>query len=279
MQLNWSRKVKLWTIIRFYEFYEIGLTAEELLNEVGYGFFCRSKDIITVVNAVKKGKVSCPRCGNIIIRSKYYWYKRRKEIKTRYPLVFCSQCKLELNWSEIKKNLRRTQPRCFICGKPLKWDYLKNEVYCPECRENWGWKQYRDSVSNRKWLPCPHCGEKIKKPPPSRYPRKNKENSLKWQKMTKTDKLNEELICDNCDFSFLWKSWRDQYLGEDLLVGNDKVFRKYCKYWLKNYNNQEKIILIDRLIHSVHARGSLAPALIDASRARILRNLNEIARG
>ena len=117
MKLSWSKRVKLWKVKRLYRFYQLGIIADDLLNEVGCGFYTRSRDIVTVVDAVKKGKVTCPECNHIILRSKYYWYQRRQEQKKNHPEVSCSNCQLQLNWYEIRKKLRRTKARCFNCGK------------------------------------------------------------------------------------------------------------------------------------------------------------------
>ncbi len=273
--IKWARRVKLWQIYRFYHLYALGIVDSQLLEEIGWGFYARAQDVITVVNAVKKGKVPCPNCGHTVLRAKHEWYMHRERARAGQPKQTCSGCKEAASWQTIRDSLR-TKPRCFTCGSLTKWRFAGNEVFCTACQRTWSWQQYRKSVGYRKWLPCPACGRRVRKQEQTSVSHRG-HTKLQWERMDRSSRLHERLRCERCEHGFSWRWWKDQYKNENLLVGNVEVFEDFVRQWPTLREAQSQVSAIDSLLHAIHARGSLSPALVDSCEARVKRTLDQIA--
>ena len=83
---------------------------------------------------------------------------------------------------------------------------------------------------SQKSLYCPECNNKI----------------------VITDEQGE-LACNNCNFAFTLAEYRESFTHRELLLGNAApYFEKYYNEYLKCKTANEKIIMIDTLIHSFH---------------------------
>lgn len=295
--INWNPRIKRYKLRLLYRFAGMGIYDERYILDVGWGLYLRCQDILTVINAVKKGKVLCPQCqDSIIYRSKHRFYLAKLKSRKKEEKLVCSNCQHSYSWKILKEELRQI-PRCLKCGQSLEWDYNDNSVHCPGCKQTWGWQQYRKSLRNRKWLPCPHCGLKTKKPE-----HKGIDNTIAteyicpvckgeayhlngnfvcyncgYKKSWRTYQLNEAFTCNHCGHKFNWRSWRKNYTRKNLLVGNETIFQSYYSAFPKAKSLKASVLEIDRLIHAVHARGSLGEALIEGDKTTVREMLNELA--
>jgi len=96
---------------------------------------------------------------------------------------------------------------------------------------------------------------------------------------------NHERSCNNCNFMFTAAEFYESYRHRELLPGNAGIyFEKYYNEYLKCRTPNEKIIMIDTLIHSFHIdikRGAINRAagnnLIEGSHEQVVKLLNELS--
>jgi len=94
-----------------------------------------------------------------------------------------------------------------------------------------------------------------------------------------------ELTCNNCDFAFTIAEYRESFTHRELLLGNAaSYFVKYYDEYLKCETANEKIIMIDTLIHSFHIdikTGAVNRVagnnLIEGSHAQVVSLLDELS--
>jgi len=94
-----------------------------------------------------------------------------------------------------------------------------------------------------------------------------------------------ELTCNNCDFTFTIEEYRESFTHRELLLGNAApYFEKYYNEYLKCTTANEKIIMIDTLIHSFHIdikTGAVnriaANNLIEGNHDQVVILLNELS--
>ena len=91
--------------------------------------------------------------------------------------------------------------------------------------------------------------------------------------------------CNNCDFTFTIEEYRQSFTHRELLLGNAApYFEKYYNEYLKCRTANERIIMIDTLIHSFHidiktgAVNRIAGNnLIEGSHDQVVTLLNELS--
>lgn len=306
--------VKQWHVRRLYKLAQIGIYDDDLLLEVGWGFYARCEDIL-IVNRAVDGEVPCPACCHIVYRLKYY--RNLKLAHKESPLkknLSCLHCEQIFSWHDIRQSLRN-HPKCFDCHTSLEWRYMKNSLSCNNCNKEWSWQQYRQSIKHRIWLPCPHCGKVVSRPkqemihqetihsnvrnetaflwgdlicPRCKYIGVHMEGkyqcfrcgyNITWHNYIKRLKRrNEYLHCEKCGHKFSWSSWRNQYqVCGSLTTGNPAPIKTFFTEWPKCKTPQEQIIQIDNLIHALHDRGTLAPLFIEGDRTKVIAFLDELA--
>ena len=101
------------------------------------------------------------------------------------------------------------------------------------------------------------------------------------------EKLNREaeyLICPRCNWVTTWGRYHKSYKKKRIHGGRARqFFYDFASDWPRAKSAQEKMILIDSLVHAVHedvSGGSMTPAsanLVAAKRADILELLNDLA--
>jgi len=128
------------------------------------------------------------------------------------------------------------------------WDYT-----CPQCK-----KQGRHEKGVFR---CPHCN--YEKP---------------WRVFTQRQKRRiERLICDTCNHTFTWQSWKQQHQTPFNQTGNPAPIQRFVTQWPRCKTPGNQLIAIDRLIHALHGRGALAPLFIHGTSESVLSFLNELA--
>lgn len=105
--IHWSRRVSPGKIRRFYESDAQGMLDEDLLNDVGYGIYCRCQDILQVCDAWR-GKVTCRGCGTIVPRRQGKWVEYTGHGPTliggQDELLACDHCGWQMAWAEYRKS-------------------------------------------------------------------------------------------------------------------------------------------------------------------------------
>ena len=99
----WSPKVSPEKIRRLYASEAAGRLDEELLEDVLISLYLRCKSILTVTEAVD-GRVTCPVCGEIIIRTAMRQGKRRHE-----EMIHCPLCGWEVTWEQFYRSYKEKQ--------------------------------------------------------------------------------------------------------------------------------------------------------------------------
>jgi hypothetical protein len=293
--MQWAPRVAPQSIRRLYRLNGLGLYEEGLLFEVGEGLHARCRDAL-VVNRAMRGEVPCPACSGIVRRPKML--RQAVSRRPQAPRPFCCpHCKRTVTWYECREGLRN-RPVCFDCVRVLGWRYGENSLGCGCCGRTWTWQEYRRSVQGRVWLPCPHCGRRVRRPEPRRRrvsgpgePEKvscpkcgaRAEHArgclsckhcgyrIAWRKFRdRVKRRAERLECAACGHRFTWQSWRKLYRGHDLLTGNPAPLRSFMVAWPRCATAQEQMIAIDALLHAVHGRGALGPVLIDGEAAEVM---------
>ena len=307
--MKWARRVKPGLINHLYNYARLGIYHDELLLEVGWGLYARCKSIATVTDAVNKGEIPCPQCGETVYRpvkrAQYLEKKARAASHVEHSFN-CPNCSRELTWSDCKDALIRN-PRCFTCQQPLELSYSDDKLRCNYCGREWLRLDYRRSVVRRKWLPCPYCGKKIRRPAETtsrktvdsasagsstpNYPcpkcgnlsgvhTRGKFHCLQCgyeQAWKAYRKRSERLKCSACGYEFTWNSWRQHYRGENLLIGNTPAVEQFLSRWPECNTPQKQLTQIDTLLHALHDRGAIAPAFLAASADKIKEFLDRLA--
>jgi predicted RNA-binding Zn-ribbon protein involved in translation (DUF1610 family) len=95
--LRWARRVQRELIRRLYTLDAKGIEDDELVNEAGYAMYARCESI-RIVTEAHSGRVTCPMCQSIIVRSRW----RKGE------LLDC-ECGWQVTWGEYHNSYRRKQ--------------------------------------------------------------------------------------------------------------------------------------------------------------------------
>jgi len=309
--MQWARRIKLGKLSHLYDLAKIGIYDDDLLLEVGWGLYARCQSVLTVTNAVNKGKLPCPRCDQIVyrpVKHTQYLERKAKSVTHREPRFSCPTCKQELTWIDCQEALF-SHPKCFIraCQQPLELSYSEDKLRCNACGREWMRLDYGRSVRKRKLLPCPHCGSMIRRPnrikqdahtadgsstPTSgKYPcprclefsgthTSGKFQCLQCgyeQSWKSYRRRSERLKCSSCGYEFTWNSWRQQYRGKNLFVGNIPAVEEFLSGWPGCRTPRKQLVQIDTLLHALHARGSIAPAFLAGNADTVMELLDRLA--
>ena len=304
--MQWPRRIKLGHIYHLYNLARLGIYDDELLLDIGWGLYARCQSILTVTKAVNKGELPCPQCEQVVYRPvKHTQYLERKaktvtHTEQRFP---CPICKQELTWSDCQDALL-SHPKCFTrtCQRPLDLRYSGDKLRCSRCGQEWERLQYGRSVRRRKWLPCPHCDNIIRRPDRAadgsartsasgKYPCPRCRNSSgahtrgkflclqcgyeqSWKSYRRR---SERLKCSSCGHQFTWNSWRQRYRGQNLLIGNTPAVNEFLSKWPQCKVPLKQLTQIDALLHALHARGAIAPAFLAANSNTVMKLLDRLA--
>jgi predicted RNA-binding Zn-ribbon protein involved in translation (DUF1610 family) len=252
------RRVDPQKLLRLYRYNALGIYDEDLIDEIGSILFIQVQHILRYLKALA-GEVDCTKCGAPVVRlSKIRQSSRAGSSAESY----CKNCGDRQDWWTVKETLREA-PRCLSCGKALVLRHARAVLDCESCGNSTSWRKFRRSVSARVWLPCPECGEKIRKPLADDASRRA-DGPTKLQRIK-----NEPLVCRACGNSFSWNSWRRGYSGGERIriTGNPRPLERFCSAWPRSTTPAKRMILIDTLVHAIHARGSVAPLFLDCDEA------------
>jgi hypothetical protein len=94
--VRWASRVNPTMIRRLYERDALGIVDEDLIDEVGYALYARCRSILQATEA-QQGRITCPRCGNIFLRSASGPWEREDEI------LACERCSWHVRWGDYLK--------------------------------------------------------------------------------------------------------------------------------------------------------------------------------
>jgi len=309
--MNWASRVKVSEIRRLYRSERQGMVDENILLDVGWALYALCEDVVTAVTAINLGEVPCPDCDQPL---------QRKNIPTpteaqrtallraqhRVGWFHCEHCQSRLLWQDCRDALRK-KPRCFDCNRILKKSGAK--LRCAACDRSWEVKKYRESISRRVLLPCPHCRQRLRRPVFEHYrPHGGREklpeerkylcskckgrmtrkgssltcdscgHSVRWRSYKKSMKRRDEtLVCGNCGHEFRWQEWRRKGLRYG--TGNPSPAAEFLEKWPKSATTRARMMQVDVLIQAIHGQGALAPVFIAGTKESIRQLLDELAAG
>ncbi len=102
-RIKWAPKVSPEKIRKLYESEAQNQLDEQLLDDVLIGLFLRCRSLLTVTAAVE-GRVACPQCEQLIIRTEPRMGKQRGE-----EIIRCSSCGWETNWELYYRSYKDKQ--------------------------------------------------------------------------------------------------------------------------------------------------------------------------
>lgn len=89
---EWSPRVTREKIRRLYQNDVSCIADEELLDDVGTALYCRCESILDASDAAL-GKIHCPSCANIIVRSSTH----------KHEQILCAKCGWTIRWIDYQK--------------------------------------------------------------------------------------------------------------------------------------------------------------------------------
>lgn len=296
--MQWTPRVKPVKIRKLYRYARLGIYDDTLLYEVGWALYDRCKDIATVADVFREGRVPCPGCSTKIPRRIDPLFSSG-EGGTHENWFHCPHCSKRLLWRDCRQALRDL-PRCFSCRTVLQ---QKPDALSCECGQTWTPQSYRRSVRTRVRLPCPHCFNPVRRPEPpaqTAKPHRTKPEltcpkcgglahhirgniqctrcsyKRRWREYRKSLKNRDEtLVCPKCQETFRWQAWRKS--ARTLRTGNPRPAREFAEKWIRCRTPQQQMIQIDALLQTLHGRGPLAPLFIDSGERKIRQMLDELA--
>jgi hypothetical protein len=104
-KIHWSKRVEPQKIRRLYESDAQGMLDEDLLDEVGYGFYVCCRELLELGEAIR-GRIKCRNCGAIIVR---------KAVDGKFShdpteLLACGECSWQITCGDYHKSLLRVEP-------------------------------------------------------------------------------------------------------------------------------------------------------------------------
>jgi hypothetical protein len=102
--IRWSPRLPKHKLRRLYEQDALGITDEDLLEEVGWHLYMRCRDILTIWRALHEQQVLCPRCDARQVAT----YVRRCT-GDRDEVLRCADCGWELTWEAYHKTFQHRQ--------------------------------------------------------------------------------------------------------------------------------------------------------------------------
>jgi hypothetical protein len=125
-------------------------------------------------------------------------------------------------------------------------------------------------------LACPSCGADISRD--ANLSHQDKENGCYW--------LNEDILCcPDCDWQLPWKAYHQTYRGKQLFGANAvEVFQAFHRAFPKASAPNEKMLLIDQLIHAFHVGLTelgrpVGANLIEGSMKEVIQFLDNLTNG
>jgi len=182
------------------------------------------------VTIPRRQRLPCPCCGAIVRRPRpdaHVGHQRRLEEAT------CSACGGRVLWRDCREALRH-QLRC-RCGSPLA--RVDKQFLCAVCGRRYRPAAISRRLRERSTAICPKCGAAVRRGP-------------------------DEVRCGRCRVRFPWSSLRRHYAASRLLCGAGPC-EEFAAAFPRAKTDQGQMLLIDRLLHAVHARGPLASYFIE----------------
>lgn len=105
MKIRWARRVEPQKIRRLYESDAQGMLDQELLDDVGYGFYVCCRELLELGEAIR-GRVKCRNCGAIIVRQTV----DGKFSRDPTELLTCDECSWQITCGDYHKSLLRIEP-------------------------------------------------------------------------------------------------------------------------------------------------------------------------
>lgn len=145
-KIQFTPRVGKGEIRRIYEDDAKGIHDEKIIDEVGFLFYMRCLDIISV-NDAGKGKVRCPYCWGKKGEANYILYEKTGYHEMQDLMLCCTKCGFTFAWADYVKAYRNNQlnsggampafqkyvreyPRCETAKeKMLLIDYLIHEFH------------------------------------------------------------------------------------------------------------------------------------------------------
>ena len=90
---EWSPRVRMEKLRKLYQNDARGIVDEELLDDVGITLYCRCESILDASDAVL-GKVHCPGCATIIVRTS----------SDQHEQIRCAKCGWTIRWIDYQKS-------------------------------------------------------------------------------------------------------------------------------------------------------------------------------
>ena len=156
--MDWAPRVKPIKIRQLYRYARLGIYDDLLLHDVGWELYARCRDIATVADVYRDGRVPCPKCSTKIQRRIDPLFSTG-EGRTHENWFRCTHCGERLLWRDCRQALRDAA-RCFDCRAVLQ----KEVVLRCTCGKTWSQEAYKQSMRTRVLLPCPHCLELVRRP-------------------------------------------------------------------------------------------------------------------
>ena len=94
-EVRWAPRVNPSLIRRLYETDARGIVDAELIENVGFALLARCESILLTTNAHERGRVTCPRCRRMIVRS--------SGVTVKDMLVTCTSCAWSVRWGDYLK--------------------------------------------------------------------------------------------------------------------------------------------------------------------------------
>lgn len=300
---KWAPRVKEKAIRRLYASGLSGIADDGLLDDVGWELFARCEAVCTVADAYG-GLVPCPQCGGVVERASK-GHQRRSGLD-RGPAARCSHCQQAVDWLDRREALR-SRPRCFGCGDHLRLVHFQATLACDRCGVTWEWSRYRRSIKDRRLLPCPHCGNRLRMPDrvpafanavpsaveeqipcpdcgrmglhaTSRFQCPHCGRTTTWRShRRRLKRRTEPLCCSSCGRSFTWERWRKQSEVQGMVTGNDSPARTFLVDWPRARSGAGKARTIDDLLHAHHGRGSMGPIFLEGTEQTVAALLDHLA--
>ena len=104
-KIRWARRVEPQKIRRLYESDAQGMLDQELLDDVGYGFYVCCQELLELGQAVR-GRIKCRNCGAIIVRKTV----DGKFSRDPTELLRCDRCSWQITCGDYHKSLLRIEP-------------------------------------------------------------------------------------------------------------------------------------------------------------------------
>jgi hypothetical protein len=104
-KIRWAKRVKPQKIRRLYQSDAQGMLDQDLLDDVGYGFYVCCRELLELGEAIR-GRIKCRDCGAIIVRQTV----DGKFSRDPTELLTCTECSWQVTCGDYHKSLLRIEP-------------------------------------------------------------------------------------------------------------------------------------------------------------------------